>query len=55
MAIFRDAVNTANLVDLGFTGNEFTWGQNSDEGVKCQLDKGLSTQGWQDLFPCQTV
>lgn len=44
MALFRDTVNSCNLVDLGFVGNEYTWDQNSEDRVKCCLDKWFATR-----------
>lgn len=52
MDLFREAVNSCNLVDLGFVGYEYIWGQNSKDGVKCRLDRGFATRDWQDLFTC---
>lgn len=52
MAIFRDAVNSVQLFDLGFVGEEYTWGQNSENNVKCRLDRGFTTQECRDIYPC---
>lgn len=51
MAIFRDAANSVQLFDLGFVGEEYTWGQNSENNVKCRLDRGFATQEWHDIYP----
>ncbi|XP_070660430.1 uncharacterized protein [Malus domestica] len=44
---FRGAVEQCRLVDLGFTGNKFTWFTTRGGGIKVRLDRALVVQdGW---------
>lgn len=54
---FSETVNECGLRDLGFVGNQFTWerSRGSAAWVQERLDRGLSNQGWMDLFPSAEV
>ena len=49
---FNSFIEYNNLVDLGFTGNPWTWSNNWDgEGeIRQRLDRGLSTINWSQYF-----
>jgi hypothetical protein len=50
---FRDFLNTFGMVDLGFSGNPYTW-SNHREGhhqIKPRLDRGFASTSWFSLFP----
>ena len=49
---FNSFVENNRLVDLGFTGNPWTWSNNwEDEGeIRQRLDRGLSTIEWGQFF-----
>ncbi|GLT65286.1 hypothetical protein SLA2020_377250 [Shorea laevis] len=51
--VFVDFVHSNGLVDLGFSGNPFTW-SNKRQGIhniKERLDRGLSNHEWIIMFP----
>ncbi|XP_074323958.1 uncharacterized protein LOC141660875 [Apium graveolens] len=50
---FVDAVNDCGLIDMGFSGNEFTWerARGQTNWIQERLDRGLANQQWQSLFP----
>lgn len=50
---FTETVNDCGLLDLGYVGSKFTWkkSRGGDAWVQERLDRGLSNQGWRDLFP----
>ena len=52
MEVFREAVQTCSLVDLGFIGLPYTWDnmQQGDANIKVRLDRGLATADFLDLF-----
>ncbi len=54
---FQEAVNTCNLVDLGFHGAKYTWTNNRDDDANIQgrLDRALATAPWLDFFPRYSV
>uniref|UniRef100_A0A2N9FDP4 Reverse transcriptase domain-containing protein n=1 Tax=Fagus sylvatica TaxID=28930 RepID=A0A2N9FDP4_FAGSY len=54
---FQEAVNTCNLVDLGFQGAKYTWTNNRDDDANIQgrLDRALATAPWLDFFPRYSV
>lgn len=50
---FTKAIMECNLIDLGFTGHEFTWekSRGTDGWIQERLDRGFATQVWRNLFP----
>lgn len=57
MENFRNAIFDANLNDMGFVGNKFTWSMEKDDGscVREKLDRVLVATSWKDLFPNAVV
>jgi hypothetical protein len=54
---FRNFMNTQGMVDLGSSGNPFTW-SNHREGrhqIKQQLDRGIASTSWISLFPSFSI
>ena len=50
---FQDAVEFAELRDLGFTGPAYTWsnGRRGVEFIWERLDRTLANDQWRNLFP----
>lgn len=50
---FRDTLSSCGLVDIGYTGCEFTWerSRGSPGWIQERLDRGLATQVWRNMFP----
>lgn len=50
---FRASLDDCGLMDVGFTGDIFTWTNErpGEENVKERLDRICVTEGWKDLFP----
>ena len=50
---FRSTLLHSGLIDLGFTGNMFTWnnGRGGDDFVQLRLDRACTTVEWRSLFP----
>ncbi|CAL1388052.1 unnamed protein product [Linum trigynum] len=55
--IFNDRINGADLVDLGYSGPNFTWtrGENSDTYRASRIDRSLCNIQWNSVFPNTTV
>jgi len=54
---FRNFMNTQGMVDLGFSGNPFTW-SNHREGrhqIKQRLDRRVASTSWISLFPSFSI
>ena len=53
MQVFRETLLHFELVDLGFSGNNFTWdnGRLGEDFVQERLDRACATLAWRDLFP----
>jgi hypothetical protein len=51
--VFRSFMDQLGMIDLGFTGNPFTWSDNRQGKhlIKERLDRGLSSSQWIHLFP----
>lgn len=45
---FADCINTCQLLDLGFKGQQFTWKRGD---LKERLDRVLCTTDWQAMYP----
>ncbi|XP_017233198.1 uncharacterized protein LOC108207248 [Daucus carota subsp. sativus] len=54
---FRDTVSDCGLMDIGFTGSEFTWEQSRGTGLWIQerLDRGLANHDWRTMFPIAEI
>ncbi|KAL0004665.1 hypothetical protein SO802_012226 [Lithocarpus litseifolius] len=54
---FREVLDECNLLDLGFSGNKFTWSRSFPNGgmVWERLDRAVSSADWYDLFPATCV
>jgi hypothetical protein len=54
---FRLFINNNGMVDLGFSGNPFTWSNNRDgvHLIKERLDRGLASSQWIHLFSSFSV
>jgi hypothetical protein len=50
---FRNFIDIFGMVDLGFTGNQYTWSNNRQGNciIKERLDRGLASSSWVHLFP----
>lgn len=50
---FSDNINKCKLVDMGSSGNKFTWnnGRQGLANVQKRLDRGLCNEEWRALFP----
>ncbi|XP_074342384.1 uncharacterized protein LOC141679922 [Apium graveolens] len=50
---FVETLMECNLMDLGFTGERYTWekSRGTSHWVQERLDRGVATQAWSDLFP----
>jgi hypothetical protein len=50
---FQSFVHSQGLVDLGFSGNPYTWSNNRDgiHLIQERLDRGLASAQWIHLFP----
>lgn len=48
---------SARLLDLGFSGNKFTWtnGREDQSLIMERLDRGIANGEWRSLFPIATV
>lgn len=53
MEDFQHALLHCGLIDLGFSGNKFTWrnGRPGDAFVQEILDRASATVEWRELFP----
>ena len=50
---FRKFIDHFGMIDVGFVGNPFTWGNNRKglENIKERLDRGLASPSWVHLHP----
>lgn len=57
LAGFSEAIEDCGLVDLGFTGERFTWkkSRGTSRWVQERLDRGLATTEFIEMFPCVEV
>lgn len=53
MQEFRETLLHSELVELGFSGNVFTWdnGRLGEDFMQERLDRACATLAWRDLFP----
>jgi hypothetical protein len=49
---FRDFLFTFGMIDLGFSGNPYTWSNHRDgrHQIKQRLDRGVASTSWFSLF-----
>lgn len=54
---FSEAIMDFGLLDLGFTGDMYTWerSRGTNRLIQERLDRGLATTAWIDMFPCAEV
>jgi len=54
---FREVLDECNLIDLGYSGNKFTWSKSYPNGgmVWERLDKAVGSVDWYDLYPATCV
>lgn len=55
---FKQALEDCDLLDLGFTGDVFTWRNNhhnSDDYIKERLDRAVANGDWRARFLCVAV
>ena len=57
MRDFSEAIEAANLGDLGYSGHIFTWsnGRKGDEEVCERLDRALVNEEWRKMYPTAIV
>lgn len=50
---FVETLSECNLMDLGFTGDKYTWEKfrGTNNWIQERLDRGVATQAWCALFP----
>ncbi|WOG93696.1 hypothetical protein DCAR_0312982 [Daucus carota subsp. sativus] len=50
---FNAVVQEAGLIDMGLTGNQFTWERNrgTQDWTEVRLDRALTTEDWLNKFP----
>jgi len=54
---FTGFVNLFGMIDLGFTGNPFTWSNHRDghQLIRQRLDRGMASSQWIHLFPSYSI
>jgi hypothetical protein len=54
---FKSFIDRFGLIDLGFSGNPFTWSNNRRDTdlIKERLDRGLASSRWVHIFPSFSV
>lgn len=54
---FAETIMNCGLVDLGFTGDKFTWerGRGTERWVSERLDRALATTMWNNMFPSAEI
>ncbi|KAI5012080.1 hypothetical protein ZWY2020_024214 [Hordeum vulgare] len=52
MALFRNCLDTCNLIDVGYVGPKFTWSNKQDAqcNTRVRLDRGVANVAFSDLF-----
>ncbi|KAK6132366.1 hypothetical protein DH2020_033887 [Rehmannia glutinosa] len=57
MNLFRDTLNSLNMFDLGFEGNQFTWSRLrvAPHTQRARLDRAVCNSLWHDIFPWSRV
>ncbi|CAL1402102.1 unnamed protein product [Linum trigynum] len=55
--VFNERINDADLVDLGFSGPNFTWSRGEDSGTykASRIDRSLCNIAWNSVFPNTVV
>ncbi|XP_016748281.1 uncharacterized protein [Gossypium hirsutum] len=53
MGVFREALETCDLVDLGYHGRWYTWERENfpTNNIRKRLDMGVANPSWYNLFP----
>ncbi|XLR24789.1 hypothetical protein S83_052689 [Arachis hypogaea] len=54
---FREAIQTNDLLDLGFVGHSFTWtnGKGGESNIQERLDRAMATMTWKESYPKTVV
>ncbi|XP_057760299.1 uncharacterized protein LOC130980656 [Arachis stenosperma] len=54
---FKEALQTSELLDLGFVGHAFTWSNNQggEQNVQERLDRAVANISWKEAFPRAVV
>ncbi|RYR35200.1 hypothetical protein Ahy_A10g050333 [Arachis hypogaea] len=54
---FREAIQTNDLLDLGFVGHSFTWtnGKGGESNIQERLDRAMATLAWKESYPKTVV
>ncbi|XP_016755198.1 uncharacterized protein [Gossypium hirsutum] len=57
MENFRNVLADCELLDVGFSGNRFTWerGNLPETNIWERLDRGVTNDAWMSLFPEVTI
>jgi hypothetical protein len=57
MDAFAECLSVCGLMDIGFTGYEFTWNNKrmGEENIQCRLDRGTATASFLQMFPLTKV
>ena len=54
---FKDFLSSNDLIDMGFSGSEFTWCNNHNGRIRIweRINKGLCNDVWLHLFPSTSI
>jgi hypothetical protein len=55
--LFSDFMDEFGMIDLGFSGNPFTWSNHRQDSslIKERLDRGIANSNWSHYFPSYSV
>lgn len=55
--VFRNVLEDCHLMDVGYSGNWFTWerGNFSETNIQERLDRGVANKNWMSIFPEATI
>ena len=57
MVAFRECLTDCRLIDLGYSGYDYTWDnkREGDANVQCRLDRATATEPFMSMFPLTVV